>query len=493
MSDQLKQLVAGFRKLEKGKLHKAFDPFHSETRPNKKQQEIMEDINSIQYRYVVAGNQSGKSQLAAREIAWILTDTHPTWQRPQDWGHEPLLILVAAQDLTMAETELWGKKIKPFLDSTEWREERQGNSLKRALNKKTGDTIVFLSHSDGGEKNRRHMQGYVAHYVWLDEMPANAAIFEELQRRVDKNKGPWIATFTPKFRNDKIRRVVDASVAPMAKKYQMSKLDNPIYKERIEEEIGKLAGYTEAEKKTVLYGEWSTGEATVYHFDYEKMVIDSLPEYYSRGWRHVESVDPAMKSKFGYTLWAEDPSTGVWYLVEDTYIEGMLDVTDLIEKVKQKGRGYNIIRRISDSMAWFTMQANREGLKYIIPYDKNSRKNELIKGLQQALSLGKIKIGSWCATFIDEVQSCRWAETSDRIINASIYHTLDCSQYFCDMMPKSEDIQKVQPWHIELRNQNTQIKKQEKEKKKIASMCKIKRRTGRPINAWGKRNTGRKF
>ena len=28
---------------------------------------------------------SGKSSLAAREIAWILTDTHPFWERPDRW------------------------------------------------------------------------------------------------------------------------------------------------------------------------------------------------------------------------------------------------------------------------------------------------------------------------------------------------------------------------------------------------------------------------
>jgi len=424
-------------------------------------------VNHPDHLYICDGyytGNSGKSMLAGREISWILTGTHPTWQRPEAWGREPLLILIAAQDLTMAETELWSKKIKPFLAAQDWKEDRQGSSLKRAINKKTGDTLVFLSHSDGSEKNRKHMQGYTAHYVWLDEMPSNANIFEELQRRVDRSGGPWIATFTPKFRNDKIRRVVDAADGRVAKKYQMSKLDNPIYKDRLDEEFAKLAGYSEVEKRTILYGDWSTGESSVYFFDYNSMVVDSLPSYYSRGWRHVESVDPAMKSKCGYTLWAEDPSTSLWYLVEDKYIEGMLHVGDLFDKIQERSRGYNIVRRISDSMAWFTMEASKNNISYLIPYDKNSRKEELIKGLQTSLSSGKIKIGAWCSSFIDEVQTCQWAETSDRIVNASSYHTLDCAQYFCDMVPKSDPTQRVIPWHMELREKNTERKKREQAK-----------------------------
>jgi len=474
-----RELLAGLRRLEKKELSEAFDPFVLSSRPTQKQREILEDINSVQYRYVVAGNQSGKSQLAAREISWMLTGTHPTWQRPETWGREPLLVLIAAQDLTMAATELWGKKLKPFLDAQEWKEEKSGGTLKRARNTKTGDTIVFLSHSDGSEKNRKHMQGYTAHYVWLDEMPSNASIFEELQRRVDRSRGPWIATFTPKFKNDKIRRVVDASDGKVTKKYQMGKLDNPIYKDRLDEEMAKLAGYSEAEKRTILYGEWSTGESAVYHFDYPLMVVDELPPYYSRGWRHVESVDPAMKSKCGYTLWAEDPSTGIWYLMEDNYIEGMLHVEDLFNKIQEKSKGYNIVRRISDSMAWFTMEATKHQTPYLIPFDKNSRKEELIKGLQTKLSTGKIKIASWCTTFIDEIQSCQWADTSDRIVNASSYHTMDCAQYFCDMIPKSDPEQKVIPWHVELRQKNEIRKKTEA----AAKQARV-RRGARGINSW---------
>jgi len=478
--DEQKKIAIALRRLEKSDLDKAFDAFHLKSRPNKKQILVLKDIGRIQYRYVVAGNQSGKSQLAARDLAWFLNDNHPYYTRPEEWASEPMTVLIGVQDLTLGQ-EMWTKKVRPFLHG-DWKEERQGNSLKRCVERNTGDVIYFLSHSDGSEKNRKHMQGYVAHYLWLDEMPSSHKILEELQRRVDARKGRFLATFTPKFKNDTIRRVVDASKAPLSKKYQMSKLDNPIYADRLDEELQKLAGYPESEKRTILYGEWSTGDGAVYSFDYDFMTVTQLPESYGRGWRHVEAVDPALRSKCGYTLWAEDPSTGVWYLVEDKYIEGTqtLDPNELLNIITKRSQGYNVVRRISDSMAWFTSVANTKGITYLIPYDKNSRKEDLIKGLQSALSLGKIKVGRWCTAFIDEIQSCQMSETTDRIINSSSFHTLDCAQYFCDLVPKYEKLNLAQPWAAKLREENEQYKA----KQAVAASAATSR--VRPIRSWGR-------
>lgn len=447
-----KQLVAAMRALQRKQLTSSFDAFRPNTRPNDRQLEILNDLGKIKYRYVVAGNQSGKSQLAAREIAWILTDTHPTWKRPEEWRSEPLLILIAGQDLTMMATELWSKKLAPFLDLSEWQQIKQSNTLKKAVNKRTGDQVVFLTHGDGSDKNRKHMQGYTAHYVWLDEMPTNTSILEELQLRIQSKNGYFLSTFTPKFRNDKIRKIVDSSEEPYAKKYKMSKFDNPIFAKSFEEEMSRLAGYSESERNTILYGEWSTGDNSAYHFDYDMMTVDQLPHHYNAGWRHVEAVDPALRSKCGYTLWAEDPNSGVWYLINDNYVEGSnsLDPETLFQTIKKRSSGYNLIRRISDSMAWYTSVASKHGCSYMIPHDKNSRKEELMKGLQAQLSSGKVKIGRWCSAFIDEIQSCQFREGTDKLINASSYHTLDCAQYFCDAIPAYKPENASLPWQTML-------------------------------------------
>jgi len=57
MGVDTRNLLAGLRRLEKSELSEAFDPFILKSRPNQRQKQILEDINSVQYRYVVAGNQ----------------------------------------------------------------------------------------------------------------------------------------------------------------------------------------------------------------------------------------------------------------------------------------------------------------------------------------------------------------------------------------------------------------------------------------------------
>jgi phage terminase large subunit-like protein len=427
----------------------------------------------------VTGN-SGKSSLAAREIAWILNDNHPFWTRPTRWGDEPLLIIVAGQDRKMMEIELWEKKLALFLNKSEWRGMRQGGTLQYVENKKTGDKVVFLSHSDSSEKNRKHMQGYVAHFVWLDEMPSKVGILEELQRRVDARRGYLLATFTPKFRNDEIRRIIEAAEPPLAKKYRLSKLDNPLYRDRLDEELQKLNGYNESMKAAILYGDWMVGEGMVY--DWNPEFMEQEPEAYSYAWRHVVAVDPALKSKCGFTLWAEEPRTGIWYLVKDDYITNILDPESLALEIENRIKGYNVIRRITDTMAWFVGAASKLGITYMQPYDKNSRKDQLIKALQSDLSQGKIKIAPWCTMFKDEIQSCQWSDTSDRIINSSSYHTLDSCQYFVDCKPKYDNFVPGATWHEELRRGNQKRKEQEKMAKKVSKGGRVK-----PLAAWGTR------
>jgi hypothetical protein len=485
LNEEDRKIAAALKRLEAKQLIQSFDPFRPESRPNKKQAEILADIGKIQYRYVIAGNQSGKSQLACRELSWVATETHPFWKRPAHWGHEPLLLIVAGQDKRNIENELWGKKIKPFLNPSDWKETRQGGVLQYAENVKSGNKILFLSHSDGSDNARKHLQGYVAHYVLLDEMPGSKSILEELQRRVDSRKGYFLATFTPKTRNDEIRKIVDSVREPLGKKYRMSKLDNPLFADSLADEVEKLNGYSESEKRTILYGDWSTGDSAVYQFNYDTMTVPGLPETYSRGWRHVASLDPASKNAFGYTLWAEDASTGVWYLVNDQYIEGVYDPNALLDEVTKRNQGYNIVRQVCDPHeAWFIALSNARQISYHVPYDKNNRKTDLIKGLQHALSAGQIKIGQWCTTFIDEVQSCQWSETTDRIINATKYHTMDCAQYFVDCKPKSDPVQITRPWEVELRQGNEQRKKANA----VAQKLQVRNnqvRVGKPIFSWG--------
>lgn len=475
-----RQLAAALSRLEKLERRDSFDPAIPDSKPTKAQQEFLNDIGKYKARVVRGGNRSGKGVCPSREIGWILNDEHPFWKRPESWQHESLLFIVAGQDRKNMEVEIWGAKIRPRLQG-DWREVRSGQALQYVENKKTGDKIIFLSHADSSEKNRKHMQGYTAHYVWLDEMPSSSSLFDEIRLRASKPDAMFIATFTPKFRSEEIRLAVDSIKPPFGKLYKFRRLDNPLYKGREDEVYAELEGYSDAYRKSVLDGDWFIGDSSVYEWHQDKMV-EAPGDNYHPGWRHVVAVDPALKSKFGFTLWAERPSDGTWFLVKAEYIQDIYAPDDMVQEVKNKINGYNIVRRVSDpESSWFIGQASKAQLSFIYPHDKARRKGELIKSAQLALSSGKQKIAPWCVDFINEITSCQWADSADRIVNASSYHLMDCWHYFTDLTPTFDPNLAPQTWEAELRLANQKRKKINNQQAKMHKWGTVK---PRPIHQW---------
>lgn len=468
-----KLLAAAVNRLQRLKLVDCFDSGSMESRPTPHQLEVIKDIDKISHRYVVAGNQSGKSQLGAREVAWLFEDNHPYWNRPKHWGDEPLLMIVVGRTTKQVEENLW-RKLKGFINPSQYKVQILGGTIQKVVHTENGNTILFASHHADNEA-REKLQAFVAHYVWVDEMPRSANLMTELHQRINAYNGYFLATFTPIVRNDDIRRLVDNAKAPISKKYTFSKLDNPLYEGREETLIEELANVSADERNARLYGTWTKGTDVVYELNSDFMI--AKPEGYSPSWRHIESVDPALKSKFGFTLWAEDPRDAKWYCMKAEYISGIYVPRLLVEKVMEKTKGYNLVKRIYDPHEpWYAGTANDMGIKpaYQGVYKKNERKGELITGLRAALGEGRIKIAPWCTDLLDEIGTCRWADGDQvKIINSSTYHLLDSSQYFVDNIPKPDINLEPIAWYDHLRRENG--KRRANEEKKRTERGRIRR------------------
>lgn len=444
-------------KLEKLRRQECFDPANPDSKPTLAQQQVVDDITSHKIQIVRAGNQSGKSAVSARILSWFLTETHPKWKRPGRWGQEPLLALVCGRTGKQIEESLL-PKIRSYLEPGTYKEVRIGNIIQR-LELDNGNRIVFQS-LENPSMARERIQSYVAHFVWLDELPPTVDILNELLIRIQARDGHFIASFTPLVRNVKVQKFVDGLTEPLAKTYRFKMLDNPLYADpqRQAEILTSLGHLPEHVRNSRLYGEWMSDDNAVFHFDYSTMV--ELPTNYSPLWRHVESVDPAIKSALGYTLWAEDPQSGIWYCVKADYIKGVYVPTELVQAVAKLSSGYNIVRRISDPHeSWYIHTASSMGIIYTGVYKKNDRKAELIKNFQEALG-SQLRIAPTAEALIEEITSARWSDTRDgKIASGSDYHLLDSAQYFQDVKPKKEGpVQTSTNWESWLYTENEKRK-----------------------------------
>lgn len=435
MGDRIQQqnqlVAAALRRYTALLRDEAIDPFDVDSRPTEQQLQIIKDIANVQIRAVIAGNRSGKSAIGSREVAWMFENKHPYFERPASWHNEPLLILVISRVGEQGETQLWNRGIQQFLEPDSYKEVRVGNALSKVINKKNGNTILFLSHHNVNEA-REKVQAYSAHYVWLDEMPNSASFIAELMLRIQSSGGRLLMTFTPLIKNLEVKNLIEALLYPMGKRYNLNMLDNPKHKGREAELEAQFAGLSKEERETRLRGTWYMGENTVYEFNPDFSVVDT-PFDYSTLWPHIECVDPAASGKVGYVLLAERPRTGMWFIVKAKYIEGAA-ATTLLEQIAAESNGYNIIKLVSDPHeVWFIKEAYKQGRLYQGVYNKTNRKKELIKNFQEKLTNGQLKVFKQCKDWIQEVISCQWKEnTEDTIIHASKYHLMDATQYGVD-------------------------------------------------------------
>ena len=438
MSDQTqKQLALAVKKLNRLKKQEAFDPIKLDSVPTTTQQEVIDDFGKIKIQYIVAATQSGKSQTCARLVTWALTDTHPSWKRPLDWGSEHLLCVVAGRTGKQIEESLVPKIIS-YLEQGSYKIVRIGNITQR-IELNNGNRFIFQSLENPAAARER-IQSYVAHISWVDEMPPTAFILDELQRRVQARGGMVLASFTPLVINEDIRKMVDAAAEPYSKKYKFLMLDNPVYKDinKQKEILASMMTMPEHVRQTRLYGEWTVNDSAVYYFKYDDMV--AMPQGYSPYWRHVVSVDPATQSALGLTIWAENPNSNKWYCIEADYVKGLYIPTEIVKYVEQRIQSLNVVRRISDPEAsWYIHTASSMQKSYM-GVNKHGRKQELIKQLQEKLGSGEVVISPNCHLFISELQECRYSDAEEgRIVNSSKYHILDSAQYFCDSIPRKED------------------------------------------------------
>ncbi len=417
---------------------------------------------------------SGKSTIGARRTSWMFLESDPHWKRPNsrscnmcestdfhrilvpneagemeeseiyechncphkwvDWADEPLLLIVAGRTTDQLD-KLWKTKIEPFLPKDSYNKpKKQGGVLKEVVNKHNGNTIIFTSH-DKAKEAAEKVQSYVANFVWLDEMPGDYKYIEELQRRCDSKRAQFIATFTPKSRNEKIKSMVDNVDSSVGIKYQMGMLDNPRFWGREEEQRAKIAHLPLEQQLAILEGAWMGVEERVFNLERE-FHIDPIPKSYSVNWPHIVSTDPAASGKAGLVIAARNPEDEKWWVIKAMYLAGKAP-SDLVEEIEKIAEPYNVVRRVYDPHeTGFLKEANKAGIRgYMGVWNKSQRKKELITNVQQALKDGWLKFSERLYDMYSELNDAEWNLDETGIRRSTKYHLLDALQYMIDNLP----------------------------------------------------------
>jgi hypothetical protein len=436
MNDLDKKLeLAKLRRIVASQLKLSFDGLVPGSLPTAEQEAVLRSESPI--NWVISGNRAGKTTCGGRIVSWWFNDEHPYIKRPKLWGSGSFNIIVVGRLQEQIESEIWEKKIRPFLAEGSYETKTVGGALKSATHLKTGNKILFFSHHDAVNA-RDKVQAFTAPVVWVDEMPSDSGIITELVMRTVTLQGFFYATFTPLIENDDIYRLVETP-SPYAKKHHLTLLQNPMFKGRETEVEGQIRSIcaTEAEYRARMYGEWYRSSDQVFRLPAN--CFRELPTHYHRGWRHFAVVDPAASGTVGMLLCAEDPTTGDWYVVFAKYLQGSA-AFDLVQDVEKSIDGYNVRWKLTDcNPAGFYKEALRVGKPWRPVADKKDRKVETIEKTNEVLASGRLLLTSGADLLKSEATKCKWADSGeDKIRKASRFHTLDCLRYFVDNLPVFE-------------------------------------------------------
>lgn len=430
------------------------------------------DTNLYMLANGLVTHNSGKTSVMIRNLVWRLTETHPYWKRRtikecpecgsshvqlvdasinsvtcldcnhgwKGWDGDQLVFLAVIQNSNHIQ-DMWENRIKPLLPPGSYTTKHDSGSLKYVTHKSTGNRIYFFSHDNPDVRKR--VQSFSAHSVWIDEMPSDVKLFEELMRRCDAKDAQFFATFTPKVVNVAIKDFVENADPSISKQYRMSKFDNPIYAGRLEEERAKISQLPKEVQDTILYGDWQSVENKRLNLNPTTTVVKELPSWYKPSCDHVEAVDPASAGKVGYCLFVKDPTdVDSWLLLRACHVSGAAPTVLVKESLPEVRGGVHIVKYVSDPHEkWFITEAfESAGISYESPFNKTQRRKELLaKGEETLVSPTFTIYEPGCKKLIDELNSAEEDPNNPGDIKkASRYHCIDAWIYGLDLLPKYE-------------------------------------------------------
>lgn len=340
-AEALRQIERELRLLDDRRRYRAIDFFV----PYPKQHDFFDAGSRFNERLLSAGNQQGKTQAGAVEMAYHLTGDYPDdwmgrrWDRPiKAWicGESTLLVRDVQQAKLCGEPgldEAFGTGMIP-------KERFVGKpSLARGITD-AFDTI-HVRHKSGGisvakfksyEQGRAKFQGAPIDLEWADEEPP-MDIYTEMLARIAATDGSIYVTFTPV---NGITELWERFNTPAKDRYRVVMSVKDALHFDTQAKIDKLLErYPAHEHATRLSGAPMMGEGRVF-LTPETSIAEPTITYLPPHWTKLFSIDFGIGHPFGCTLQAWDRDNDVVHVLEAWSIPDQTPVQHAV-RMKQIG------------------------------------------------------------------------------------------------------------------------------------------------------------
>lgn len=262
-----------------------------------KQQLFFEAGDTCRERLLIAGNQLGKSEAGAFEVACHLTGDYPTWWtgRRFEGPTKGWASGIKAKDVRdIAQKKLCGEAgVDQAFGTGYIPKDRFADRPSMSRGVTDAFDTIQVRHKSGGvsilrfksyEEGRKGWQGETLDFVWFDEEPP-ADLYSEGLTRTAATKGFVFVTFTPLMGMSEVVRRYLSEPSPTRRVITMTIYDALHFTP--EEREAKIAEYPAHERQARAMGLPMQGQGRVWPYEdamISEPAIKEVPSYWTKLW-----------------------------------------------------------------------------------------------------------------------------------------------------------------------------------------------------------------
>jgi len=300
-------------------------------RPYPKQAQFYATGQRFRERGLFAGNQLGKSESAAYELACHLTGIYsPDW--PGRKWDRPVRCWAVGENLKMvrdiAQRKLCGEpgNVEAFGSGMIPKAAFVGDPVLARGEANAYDTIQ-VRHKSGGvsilkfktyQAGQQALQGETLDCVWLDEEPSDYSVYTECLTRISATGGMLLITFTPLKGMSEISARYRNEFSPDRTYVQFGIADIPADGHIKPEDRAMIVdGYPAHERDARSKGEPMLGSGKIYQTPESLIIEDVNPLEFPTYWRWGAGMDIGIDHPWGYAILCHDIDQDVLHIVAE--------------------------------------------------------------------------------------------------------------------------------------------------------------------------------